>query len=316
MQHHKKIWWALLLLLLPWPVAWGIQRWRPTPMDPIPQFKPQFKQLTLETRARMVRLPDGQFAMGSSHSHDEDARPVHRVEIRAFWLDAVPVTNREFARFVDTTGFVSSAERRGESLVFDRTVGSWLQVSGANWRHPQGPNSSLVGKDEYPVVQVSWYDAVAFADWAGKRLPTEAEMEYAARGGLDDCAYPWGRELEPGGRHQANYWQGVFPQSDAGADGFHGLAPVGQFAPNRFALYDMAGNAWQWCADWYAQDYYGKSPAANPPGPSAGEVRVRRGGCWLSTAHLRSALRVSHRNYAQPGESASHTGFRCAKNDQ
>jgi len=193
-------------------------------MDPTAHFKPQFKQLTLETRARMVRLPDGQFAMGSSHSHDEDARPVHRVEIRAFWLDAVPVTNREFARFVDTTGFVSSAERRGESLVFDRTVGSWLQVSGASWRHPQGPN--------------------------------------------------------------------------------------------RFALYDMAGNAWQWCADWYAQDYYGKSPAANPPGPSAGEVRVRRGGCWLSTAHLRSALRVSHHNYAPPGESASYTGFRCAKNDQ
>ena len=308
-RRRKKIWWAILVLP-PLPVAWGVQQWRPAPVDP----SSSIELLALETRDGMVRLPGGEFAMGSSQAHDEDARPVHPVRIDSFWLDAIPVTNRQFAAFVAATQFVTSAERQGESLVFDRSVGTWLQVTGASWQYPQGPeHSSLAEKEDCPVVQVSWYDAVAYADWAGKRLPTEAEMEYAARGGLSDCPYPWGRELQMAGQHQANYWQGLFPQRDEGADGFRSLAPVAQFLPNRFALYDMAGNAWQWCADWYAEDYYGSSPAENPPGPAAGKFRVRRGGSWLSTAHLRSALRSSHHHSAPPGETTNTTGFRCAK---
>lgn len=298
-----------MIALVPWPVAWGVQQ---APVQPLAQTK----RLSLESRGGMLRLPGGLFAMGSSEQRDEDARPAHPVVIGPFWLDAAPVTNKQFAVFVEETQFFTSAERRGESLVFDDSVGTWRMTPGADWRHPEAPESSILGKDNYLVVQVSWYDAVAFADWAGKRLPTEAEIEYASRAGLDDCDYPWGRSLELHGTCQANYWQGLFPQSDEGADGFRGLSPVRQFLPNRFGLYDMAGNCWQWCADWYATDYYGRSPAENPPGPAAGEVRVRRGGCWLSTAHARSALRVCHRNYAPPGESTNHTGFRCAKSDQ
>ena len=307
MRSHKRIWWALLALL-PWPVAWGMQQLRSTPQKRSPQIKP----LPMQTQGNMVRIPAGRFAMGSSQSSDEDARPVHQVRISAFWIDVALVTNRDFEKFVNATGFQTSAERQGNSLVFDLAEGNWLQVSGANWKHPQGPDSSLAGKDNYPVVQVSWYDAVAYADWAGKRLPTEAEMEYAARGGLDDCAYPWGRTLQLAGQYQTNYWQGSFPQHDTGADGFRGLAPIRQFMPNRFALYDMAGNTWQWCADWYDEDYYGKSPSDNPRGPQTGKMRVRRGGCWHSTEHLHN-LWVSHRNYAPPGESTSHTSFRCAQ---
>lgn len=251
--------------------------------------------------------------MGSEQPHDHDARPLHRVLIESFWLDAAPVTNAQFAAFIAATQTTTSAERRGKSLVFDGSVGTWREVSAANWRHPTGPESSLIGRDDYPAVQVSWYDAVAYAEWAGKRLPTEAEMEYSARGGLAECLYPWGRTLQPGGTFQANYWQGTFPKHDDGADGFRGLGPVGQYPPNRFALYDMAGNCWQWCADWYASDYYGHSPAKNPGGPATGQDRARRGGCWTSTASAGSGLRVWQRDYAPPGQSTNHTGFRCAR---
>lgn len=299
----------ILLLLLPLPVAWGIQHWQD---DPPPVYKP-IQPLEFETRGGMVLLPSGQFSMGSSDPHLVDARPAHEVFLESFWIDVAPVTNREFTRFVDETGFETSAEKNGKSLVFEQLTGSWIEVAGANWRYPQGPESSIAGKYDYPVVHVSWYDAVAYATWANKRLPTEAELEYASRGGLDDSAYPWGRELMPGGLYHANYWQGTFPSEDLSTDGFRGLGPVKQFYPNRFGLYDMVGNAWQWCADWYAEDYYGYSDRQNPQGPEQGNYRVRRGGSWLSLARTDSTLQVDHRGYAPPGESTDHTSFRCVR---
>ena len=271
--------------------------------------------LPLEKTAGMVCIPSGSFVMGSPRSAVDDQRPAHAVQVDSFWLDEAPVTNREFTRFVEQTGYVTTAERVGRSQVFNAITGQWQDVVGADWQHPKGPDSSLVGRQEYPVVHVSWYDAAAYAAWAGKRLPTEAEYEYAARAGIDDCHYPWGNELLDKQQYRANYWQGQFPGENSGKDGFLGLAPVKSFSPNRFTLYDLAGNVWQWCADRYQQDYYGQSPASNPTGPTTGETRVRRGGCWLTkvTDMKSNPLRVAHRDHASPRHTSNHTGFRCVK---
>ena len=298
-----------LLLIVPWPVAWSVYGWN----GKSAQATREPTALKMESKDGMVRLPGGTFAMGSPYPDDEDARPVHRVRVSPFWLDATPVTNAEFSEFVEETGFVTTAERNGEGLVFDFEVGNWRNVAGATWKTPLGPDSSIIVRGDYPVVQITWYDAAAYAKWAGKRLPTEAEMEYASRGGLNDCEYPWGRELQPEETfYRANYWQGLFPTADLGLDGFRNVGPTKSFAPNRFGLFDMAGNVWQWCSDWYSHQYYGHSAREDPKGHYEGEFRVRRGGSWLSTAHLRNSLRVFHRNYAPPSESTNHTGFRCA----
>jgi sulfatase modifying factor 1 len=262
----------------------------------------------------MARLPGGSFAMGSADSAP-DQRPVHRVKLSRFWLDAHPVTNRQYAEFVEATQHKTTAEARVNSLVFDPTTAAWQEVAGADWRHPRGPNDSLVGKEDYPVVHVSWFDAVAYATWAGKRLPTEAEFEYAARAGLADCRYPWGRSLLPDNKLMANFWQGGAEQPDRGLDGFAGLAPVGSYPANRWGLCDMAGNVWCWCADWYAPDAYGQSLSRDPQGPATGTERVRRGGSWLSPAPYDGALEVSERGHAPPEQSTNHTGFRCARSD-
>ncbi len=288
----------------------GVRLWSPhaeqeAARSPIP--------ISLETINGMVRLPAGSFVMGSPRNSDHNAQPLHQVNLKPFWIDTTLVTNQQFQRFTDKTAYETEAERRGSSLIFDRKLSEWRQVVGVNWRHPEGPDSSLVGKEDYPVVHITWQDAASYAAWVGKRLPSEAEYEYAARGGLSDCTYAWGRELILGEPPLANGWQGRYPEQDLGLDGYRGVSPVGHFPPNRFGLDDMAGNVWCWCADWYATDYYGASLANDPRGPSAGADRVRRGGSWLSTTNYDGALRVDYRDHAPPSESTNHTGFRCAR---
>ncbi|MBN1852689.1 MAG: formylglycine-generating enzyme family protein [Pirellulales bacterium] len=260
----------------------------------------------------MVLLPAGRFAMGSRDEDIPDAHPVHEVSLDAFKLDTHAVTNWQFTAFIAATHHVTTAEQVGHAWVFDRQIHAWRDVPGADWLHPNGPDSSIAGRDQFPVVQVSWFDATAYAKWAGKRLATEAEYEYAARSGRADSIYPWGIDERPDSQRMANYWQGRFPFVDLGRDGFRGLAPVGKFSPNPFGLLDMAGNAWCWCHDWYAAEYYFISPQDNPRGPDRGTDRVLRGGSWLSARNFRFEIRTAVRWHAPPEYASNHVGFRCA----
>jgi sulfatase modifying factor 1 len=281
--------------------AWalGVLRRDPTPADPEPP-----------PIGRMVYLAGGTFRMGNDLAAEPDQRPAHEVTVWPFWMDEHEVTNRQFARFVAHTGCVTTAEQRGWSYVFDPARQEWLRCRGADWRHPGGPETSVEGRDDYPVVHVSWYDAQAYARWTGKRLPTEAEWEYAARSGLRDADYPWGREELIDGRYQANYRQhGKAPD----ADGYEGLAPVRSFPASRFGLYDLSGNVWEWCHDWYGRDYYRDSPRDDPSGPAEGEFRVQRGGSWLSPEDFRLGHQVSTRAKRRPEETYQHVGFRCVR---
>ncbi len=286
-------------------LALGCQR-RP-PADPAPPAPPQPVD-------GMVYLPGGTFRMGNDLSSYPDQRPAHDVTLRPFWMDVHTVTNRRFARFVEATGYVTTAERQGWSRVFDRPSGQWVRLEEADWRHPVGPAGPLAGdEDDKPVVHVSWHDAAAYASWAGKRLPTEAQWEYAARAGLRDADYPWGRSELVEQRYQANYWQGWFPREDLAADGYSGVAPVGSFPPNRFGLYDMSGNVWQWCADWYGEEAYRLGPAVDPSGPGEGTFRVLRGGSWLSAENNGGAYRVWVRSKRPPDVCYQDVGFRCVR---
>ena len=208
--------------------------------------------------------------------------PAHVVEVAAYRMGVHTVTNREFAAFVETTGHRTTAEELGTSFVFagllpddfppTRAVAAaawWREVPGADWRHPEGPQSSVTDRGAHPVVHVSWYDAVAFCSWAGVRLPTETEWERAARGPEDGHHFPWGDEREPGGEHRMNVFQGRFPHHDSGEDGWVGTCPVGSYPANRFGLFETTGNVWEWCADWFAPDYYARSPRSSPPGPES-----------------------------------------------
>jgi formylglycine-generating enzyme required for sulfatase activity len=281
----------------------------------------------------MRLLPGGDFEMGSpeaghqahhprtegagapdpAHEIYEDEVPVHRVTLSPFFLDVHEVTNEEFARFVQATGYQTDAERKGASWVFRKGATDWELVNGANWRHPLGPDDSIEGRMNHPVVHVSWNDAVAYATWAGKRLPTEAEWEYAARGGRRGQIYPWGNELKPGGQVLANFWQGHWPDKNLLEDGYYYTAPVCSFPPNDFGLCDMVGNVWEWTADWYAEDYYRHSPSTNPQGPSSGEMRVARGGSWFCSPNYCGAYRVAFRGKSPPDASFNNVGFRCAR---
>ena len=258
----------------------------------------------------MALIPAGAFLMGS-RDRSPDEGPVHEVAVDGFWIDQYEVTVKAFAAFVAATGYRTEAERFGWSGVFDLARGAWTRADGADWRHPEGPGSWAA--PEEPVAQVSWNDAVAFARWAGKRLPTEAEWEYAARGGLAGRAYAWGDELRPAGRVMANWWQGVFPERDTGEDGYRGRAPVGRFPPNGYGLYDVVGNVWEWCADWYDAAYYRESPARRPSGPRAGRERVMRGGSWMCSENFCSNYRVASRSHATPDSGLDNLGFRCAR---
>jgi formylglycine-generating enzyme required for sulfatase activity len=296
----------------------------------------------------MVWVPGGEFTRGSDNPQMRDARPKHRVVVDGCWMDRTAVTNEQFARFVKATGYVTVAERtpRAEdfpdappeklvagSVVFTPPRGPvplhnhlrwWDYVKGAKWRHPDGPKSDLKGGDKYPVVQVAWEDAVAYAKWAGKRLPTEAEFEFAARGGLRGKKYAWGDELKPAGKWMCNIWQGRFPYENTAEGGYRAAAPVGSFPANGYGLYDMAGNVWQWCADWYRADYYlelasQKQPVKNPQGPSDSydpsepgtAKRVMRGGSYLCTDQYCTAYEVGARGKGAPDSGTNHVGFRC-----
>ncbi len=258
----------------------------------------------------MVFVQGGSFLMGSSDGMPYEA-PVHEVTIHSFWIDQHEVTVAEFAKFVGIAGYQTDAEKFGWSGAFNLKTGEWERVDGANWRHPEGP-SSQVSPDE-PVCQISWDDAAAYARWVDKRLPTEAEWEYAARGGLGGRKYPWGDELRPGGKPVANWWQGRFPDYNTGEDGFMGRAPVKRFPPNGYGLYDMVGNVWEWCADWYADDAYGKSARNNPKGPDSGKERVIRGGSWMCAENFCANYRVAARSHATTDSGLNNLGFRCAR---
>lgn len=307
----------------------------------------------------MVWIPGGEFSMGAKAPHDmrdvvgmqatTDSRPVHRVAVDGFWMDATEVTNEQFARFVAATGYVTVAERvpkpeefpdtppedlKPGSVVFappDHAVPLndhfqwWSFVDGADWRHPLGPDSSIESKEQFPVVQVAYEDALAYAQWAGKRLPTEAEWEFAARGGLSGQLYPWGDDFNQGGKWMANSHQGHFPDHDSAADAFHGIAPVGQFAANGYGLHDVAGNVWEWASDWYRPDYYAQLAAGgvarNPSGPEQSfdpdepgvAKRVHRGGSFLCTDQYCSRYMVGTRGKGEVSTGTNHLGFRCVQ---
>jgi formylglycine-generating enzyme required for sulfatase activity len=306
----------------------------------------------------MVWIPGGEFSMGSEDPRGlaeggseamVDARPIHRVYVDGFWMDKTDVTNEEFARFVKATGYVTIAERKPRaedfpgvpkeklvpgSIVFhppakavalDDPMQWWAYVPGANWRHPTGPHSSLAGKEHYPVVQVAYPDAVAYAKWAGERLPTEAEWEFAARGGLAGKMYAWGDDLRPDGKWMANIHEGSFPSHDSGEDGYAGIAPVAQYPANGYGLYDMAGNVWQWMKDWYRPDYYAqlaaKGVARNPQGPSSSldpaepgvAKHVQRGGSFLCTSQYCTRYMVGTRGKGESSSASNHIGFRCVR---
>jgi formylglycine-generating enzyme len=280
--------------------------------------------------AEMITLPGGEFFMGTDYAGGFPADgegPIRRVALDAFRIDTTPVTNAAFAEFVTATGYVTEAETFGWSFVFwshvpaDRfrdlvedTVAAapwWCMVPGASWQHPRGPFSDLAGIADHPVVHISWNDASAFAQWAGKRLPTEAEWEYAARGGLEQKLFPWGDELTPGGRHLCNVWQGVFPSEDTAEDGYAGTCPVRAFPPNGYGLYSVAGNVWEWCTDWFGVDH-SPQPQSNPTGPLSGEGKVMKGGSFLCHASYCNRYRVAARTQNTPDSSTSNMGFRCA----
>jgi formylglycine-generating enzyme required for sulfatase activity len=307
--------------------------------------------------AGMVWVPGGTFWMGCNDF--PDAQPRHKVYVDGFWMDQTEVTNAQFRRFVEATGYRTVAEKVPDlvkikkqlppgsppptkdqlvagSLVFVAPPGPvplddpsrwWRWTPGASWRHPEGPGSDLAGRENHPVVHIAHDDAVAYCRWrSGQeggtfRLPTEAEWEFAARGGLDRKTYAWGDELRQGGKWMANIWQGAFPHANRSEDGFAGTAPVGSFPPNGFGLSDMAGNVWEWCGDWYHATYYGRSPARNPPGPRSSydpaesgiAKRVQRGGSFLCCDEYCKRYVPGARGKGDPDSTTNHIGFRCIK---
>ncbi|MCC5581680.1 formylglycine-generating enzyme family protein [Microtetraspora sp. AC03309] len=276
----------------------------------------------------LVALDGGTFRMGTDDREGfptDGEGPVRAVTVRPFRLARTAVTNAQFAAFVKATGYVTEAERFGWSYVFHLLAPGnarrhapspegtpwWLAIEGAAWHAPQGPGSTIDDRREHPVVHVSWEDARAYCAWAGGRLPTEAEWEYAARGGLDQARYPWGDELTPRGQHRCNIWQGRFPTHNTEEDGHLGTAPVKTYRPNGYGLYNMVGNVWEWCADWFATDHLSR-PLDDPRGPETGTARVLRGGSYLCHDSYCNRYRVAARSANTPDSSSGNTGFRIA----
>jgi formylglycine-generating enzyme required for sulfatase activity len=249
--------------------------------------------------------------------------PPHAVELGDFSIGRFTVTNDEFSAFIAASGHVTTAEQFGDSFVFGGLLPDdfpptqgvaaapwWRLVEGADWQHPDGPQSNLAGRGDHPVVHVSWLDAAAFCEWSGTTLPSEAQWERAARGGVEGAHYPWGHEREPDGEHLMNVFQGEFPGGDTGADGWIGTCPVGSFPPNRLGLHEMTGNVWEWCADWFDATYYARSPTNDPRGPETGEVRVMRGGSYLCHDSYCWRYRVDARSSNALDSTAGNIGFR------
>jgi sulfatase modifying factor 1 len=281
------------------------------------------------TKAQVL-VRGGSFQMGDHFCEGnaiDGETPMHRVELDDFWIDSTTVTNVEFAAFVEDTSYVTEAEQLGLSAVFHLAfrgkpadvVGRvsdapwWFVVRGADWRRPDGPGSDICAREDHPVVHVTWNDAQAFAAWADKRLPTEAEWEYAARGGLNGARFPWGDELLPQGEWQCNIWQGDFPTLNTEEDGFLTTAPVESFLPNGYGLYQMAGNVWEWCADWFDSRYYSATSVEDPKGPRSGVARVIRGGSYLCHYSYCNRYRVAARSANTPDSATANMGFRCAR---
>ncbi|MFK0021172.1 formylglycine-generating enzyme family protein [Streptomyces sp. NPDC090798] len=277
----------------------------------------------------MVRVPGGRFLMGADDAEGFPADgegPVRSVHVSTFHIDAFAVSNERFTEFVDATGHVTEAEHIGWSYVFAGFLPAalrrgaprpartpwWCGVAGARWDHPEGPGSTLEGRENHPVVHISWNDAAAYCAWARKRLPTEAEWEYAARGGLELKRYPWGDELDPGGEYRCNIWRGTFPTKNTAADGHRATAPVDAFEPNGFGLHNTSGNVWEWCADWWAVDHP-TGTATDPKGPATGQEKVIRGGSHLCHQSYCNRYRVAARTANTPDGASGHTGFRCAR---
>ncbi len=281
----------------------------------------------------MVPVPAGQLVMGDSFDEGypgDGETPVHAVDVPAFLVDATQVTNAQFATFVKETGWVTDAEDLGVSPVFHLAVRDnpglrrsdvlhaveatpwWVAVRGATWRAPEGHGSDVQRRQNHPVVHVSWYDAQAYARWAGKRLLTEAEWEYAARGGVVGARYPWGDDLVPRGRWRCNIWQGDFPRDNTLDDGFLTTCPVKTFPANGHGVFGTSGNVWEWCGDWFSPTYYAESPAASPTGPEDGTQRVMRGGSYLCHHSYCNRYRVAARSSNTPESASANIGIRCA----
>ena len=304
----------------------------------------------------MVFIPAGTLHMGGDNDQaDSDEYPKHKTDIQAFWMDETEVTNRQFQAFLAATGYVTVAERpiswediakdlppntppppdsllQPGALVFHKTDTPvpyddpsrwWKWVVGANWKHPEGPDSHIADRMQHPVVQVAWEDALAYCEWSGKRLPTEAEWEWAARGGLKNNIYPWGNEDVNQGKPKANFWQGIFPYQNSEKDGYFATAPVKTYPPNNYGLFEMAGNVWEWCSDWYHYGFYASADAKvpNPRGPSSSydpqmpytKQRSMRGGSFLCNDDFCSGYRNARRMKSSPDTGLGHTGFRCVK---
>jgi sulfatase modifying factor 1 len=284
----------------------------------------------LEHRA-MISLASSTFRMGTDYHRGFPADgegPVRPVSLSSFEIDTYPVTNADFALFITATNYRTEAEIFGWSFVFwahipqekfaaivEDTVAAapwWCKVPGATWNHPEGPGSSIENKPNHPVVHVSWNDAAAYAKWASKSLPTEAQWEYAARGGLEQKLYPWGDELTPEGKHLCNIWQGEFPVNDTAEDGYAGSCPVDSFPPNGNGLYSVTGNVWEWCADWF-DNHFSIQLLHDPTGPATGQAKVMKGGSFLCHASYCNRYRVAARTSNTPDSSASNVGFRCVR---
>ncbi len=280
----------------------------------------------------MVKLPGGPFLMGTEIAEGfptDGEGPIREILLDPFLIDALPVTNRDFDEFVGATSYRTDSDRLGWSFVFqghipearyqsvvEDTVAAvpwWCKVAGAAWNHPEGPDSGIQSRPDHPVVHVSWNDAAAYAQWAGKRLPTEAEWEYAARGGLEQKLYPWGDELTPGGRHLCNIWQGEFPAVDLAEDGYSAPAPANAFPPNGFDLYTITGNVWEWCGDWFHPGHHILATRSNPVGLSQGAAKVMKGGSYLCHKSYCNRYRVAARTCNTPDSATTNLGFRCAR---